>query len=468
MLGRVSEWFMRDGVKAGSRKRNMTSGVKVNGQVWRYPAPPDHYPALARDKGSSRYAARHYDYARSVVLAMRRGVLGADGIRLRSLSASPDDRMAVEAAWSAWGRVCDAEGTSHWRRLQHVILNSLVVDGEAFVLLLPDREWGLRIRVLDSMQIDSDLTGLTKDGNEVSLGVERDTTGRVVAYHFRTLQLPRSSDGAYQGGLPFRVPADQVLHAYDMEMPGQSRGVPWLLSAIKRLEDLRDYEESERTAARLGAKKLGFIQTPEGTPGEVDADDEDVEVEAGSLTHLDPGEVFAGWDPAHPNTAFGDFVNSQLRGAASGTGLSYFEVANDLAGVNFSSARVGLLAQREIWRMAQRLLEDRVFTPLFEAWLPGAIAAGKVMGVREGTPPSALMPHEWVGRRHEHVQPREQARADSQRLADGLTSRAEIIRSEGRDPDEVFAEIEKERGMFGEVADGSASESPVDGGQETG
>ena len=420
------------------------------------PLPPDCNLHLNRLKAASRHAFRTYDYARAVVLAMRRGVLGADGIRLRSTLEDEDMRAGVEAAWAKWGADCDAEGGMGWRRFELAVLNSLVIDGEALVIVDGGGDWGYRLRLVDSARLDADANGRRHDGNTVSLGVERNGDGRVVAYHFTGLEpaAPALSGGYVRSGTGVRVSAERVLHVFERDLPGQSRGVPWLSTAVRRFSDLKDYEEAERTAARISARKLGFIQTEaEGDAGD-DEEDETISVKPGSISHLDPGQTFAGWDPAHPNTAFADFVNAQLRGAAGGVGLSYFEVGNDLTGVNFSSGRIGLVAQREMWRMAQCLLVDQFHDKVFKGWLRRAVLTDRVQGVPSWAFPAEVEAHRWVGRRYEHIQPREQSASDHQRLEDGLVSRAEIIRSEGRDPDEVFAELAKEKEAMG--ADGAA------------
>ena len=411
-----------------------------------YPLPPDQqHIHLNRLKAESRHAVASYDYARAVLLSMRRGVLGSEGIRFRSTLDDEVAREAVEDAWTRWGMCCDSAGRLNFRRFELAVLNSLVIDGEAVVLVENSGESGYSLRLIDSVLLDAELHG-TAGANTISLGVEKDPTGQVVAYHFSGLRPDNT--GAFAGGYvrhqPTRVAAERVIHVFDADLPGQSRGVPWLSTACRRFADLQDYEESERTAARVSARKLGFVQVE----GDADvADDEEgdnvISTKPGSITHLDPGESFHDWDPAHPNTAFPAFVQSQLRGAAGGVGLSYFELGNDLAGVNFSSGRIGLISQRELWRMTQRLLVDTFHDRVFAGWLETAMLRD-VPGVPRGAVPSDVSGHRWVGRRYDHVQPREQATSDHQRIEDGLTSRSEIIRSEGRDPEDVFSELAAE------------------------
>ena len=458
------------GEPSESRKRSLSDGPDDSRQQVKslFPSPPDHdLRNLNRLKCESRDAVRTYDYARAVMLTMRRGVLGSEGIRFRSTLEDDAVREGVERAWADWGMNCDTTGQLNWRRFELAVLNSLVVDGEAVVLMDNEGPSGYSLRLIDSVLLDAEVSGTLSGGNTVSLGVERNPAGKVVAYHFCGLDPVASGGfiGGYVRTAPMRIGAERVIHVYDPDLPGQSRGVPWLSTACRRFADLQDYEVSEMTSARVSSRKIGFIQVDgDADVAEGDGGDVKIQTKAGSITQLDPGESFHGWDPDHPSTAFGDFVASQLRGAAGGVGLSYFELANDLAGVNFSSGRIGLIAQRELWRMIQRLLIDSFHERVFKGWLERAVLSpAGFPGVPPTASPAALSGHRWVGRRYDHVQPREQATSDHQRIEDGLESRSEIIRSEGREPEDVFEELaaEAER-LKGLTAGGTMPEEQQD------
>ncbi|MCK7513853.1 MAG: ATP-dependent Clp protease proteolytic subunit [Desulfobacterales bacterium] len=53
-----------------------------------------------------------------------------------------------------------------------------------------------------------------------------------------------------------RIPAEQILHTFITERINQPRGVPWMHSAMTRLNNLGAYEEAEIVAARIGAAKM--------------------------------------------------------------------------------------------------------------------------------------------------------------------------------------------------------------------
>ncbi|MCI0539082.1 MAG: phage portal protein [Verrucomicrobiales bacterium] len=72
-----------------------------------------------------------------------------------------------------------------------------------------------------------------------------------------------------------------------------------------------------------------------------------MEVSPGQFETRPVGFEFQTFDPQHPTQAFPFFVKTFLRGIASGLGVSYNTLANELEGVNFSSIRAGVSDERE-------------------------------------------------------------------------------------------------------------------------
>ena len=276
-------------------------------------------------------------------------------------------------------------------------------------------------------------------------------TARPSAYHFRVQRDPYAPGR----GKTRRVPSDRVLHVFRPDAPCMVRGFPWMVAACRGIENLRRYEEAELLAARLGASAAGFITLSDSGGQMMDAPESDdeaglLDMSPGMVHRLAEGEGFEPWDPKHPTTQYGDFVAAQLRGIAAGCGVPYHELAEDWAAVNFSAARSAVLSHRPAWEAAQRLLIDRVCEPVFRLWVETA-----------GDPDTAV---EWKPRKWDHVQPREQATAETAHIANMTMSRTEIIRARGADPASVFGEIAAEEEMLRammpepeqEVGDGDA------------
>jgi len=178
-----------------------------------------------------------------------------------------------------------------------------------------------------------------------------------------------------------RIPASEIIHPFITDRIAQTRGTPWMVSAMTRLQMLGSYEEAELTAARVAASKMGFLvkERSEGYIGDTDeAGNPLMEVEPGAIEELPMGTTFQSWNPDHPVGNYAGFVKSCLRGIAAGLGVNYNMLANDLEGVNYSSIRAGLLDEREYYKAVQRWFIDTVITPVFEGWLETNILNGTI------------------------------------------------------------------------------------------
>ncbi|CAN8142216.1 hypothetical protein THIOSC15_3450015 [uncultured Thiomicrorhabdus sp.] len=230
--------------------------------------------------------------------------------------------------------------------------------------------------------------------------------------------------------------------------------MPQAAAALTRLNMLGGFEEAALVNARAGATKMGFITMPEGgdyagVGDSVDADGSQIDEAAPGEWHTLPaGAGVENYDPAYPSNEFGVFVKSMLRGIAAGLGISYHTLANDLEGVNYSSGRLGELADREVWKGIQDWFIEQFMTPVFEVWLQTELKAGNIR-----LPNGSLLPYSkysklnapvWQARRWQWVDPQKEMNAPEKAIDLGLKSRSEIIREMGRDPNEVWREIERE------------------------
>jgi len=133
--------------------------------------------------------------------------------------------------------------------------------------------------------------------------------------------------------------------------------------------------------ARASASVMGFLTTPEVQPG--DAQDEFgnqvLDMEPGVIKQLLPGQSFTGFDPSTPNAAMEPFMRLMLRGIASGVGVSYESLSRDYSQSNYSSSRLALLDDRDLWRVLQSWWIRNVRMPLHRRWLEAAVLAGDVI-----------------------------------------------------------------------------------------
>jgi lambda family phage portal protein len=161
------------------------------------------------------------------------------------------------------------------------------------------------------------------------------------------------------------------------------------------------------------------------------------------------------FDPNHPNSAYAAFIKAVLRGIASGLGVSYNTLANDLEGVNFSSIRTGVLEDREAWKARQVWMIENVVSPIFRRWLRAGLLSGAISMDRGSRLSSAnfdkLVAHTFQGRRWPWVDPQKDMNANTMAVAERFRSRSDVIRELGDDPAEVWAEIAAENELLEEL-----------------
>jgi lambda family phage portal protein len=168
-----------------------------------------------------------------------------------------------------------------------------------------------------------------------------------------------------------------------------------------------------------------------------------MDADPGTIEALAPGLTYKAHDPQHPNSAYGTFMKTRLRGIAAGLGtVSYNTLANDMESVNFASGKLGLDEERLGWRMIQNWFAESVCNEIFPDWLEAALLT-QIVRLPMAKFDKFNQPT-WRGRRWEYVNPQQEVTAIEKRLALKLTSRTRELDKLGDDRDELFQEIKEE------------------------
>jgi lambda family phage portal protein len=289
-------------------------------------------------------------------------------------------------------------------------------------------------------------------------------------------------------GRHVRVPASEIRHRFLRTEVGQLRGYPWLSGGSRRLWLLGDFEESAAVASSNAAKRQGFFVSPTGdappgfadtivssvldaaraagkvlTPDEIKSITAAAEKYAttvpGQFDTLPTGYDFRPFESEWPKVNADSYVKQQLRGWSAARGVSYVTLGNDLEGVNFSSARVGIVAEREHFKRLQGLLKRWLHTEVMTAILPYLVLA--TPGLSPDRLPAYATAITWQGRRWSGIDPVKEAAANETNLRLKLTSRRRIVLESGEDPDEIAAEVAREEQLYGEVQPAAAPAQPA-------
>lgn len=390
----------------------------------------------------------------------------------RKWSLDVQDRFRVWA--NDTERRCDAGQRLSFGAMAKVAYLSYMRDGEALGEVRDDARGldnttNLMLLAPERLSHPED-RGLI-EGPLLRRGIEMDRNGAPVAYYIRETHPNDPHPAATANYRWERIPARgitgraKIVHVFSPRRVEQVRGISRLAEAMVPAKMVDRVDRAEVQAALKSAILSFFIKSP-GTTDDVEAmlapdgsgasidpwiaeyldyrSEKPVRLDGATISHLLPGEDVVTPDRTSPNSNYPDFVKFVLQKIASSLGISYPQLSQDWAGINYSSARALL---NELWRS---FLEDRLFfcqqflTPIYAAWLEVEVALGTVK--IPGGPAkfyenkTAICMCEWIGPGRGSVDPLKEANAQNLNTAAGRASTIRYIYEDGGDPDDVLAD----------------------------
>jgi lambda family phage portal protein len=436
------------------------------------------YVSLVTLRARSRNLARNNPHIRRYIQLMQDNIVGANGFQLQvkatnESNGGPDTagNRRVEDAWRRWSRTATADGMMTMREATNLAVRTWARDGEVIVQKVRGRKYrdGMALYFIEADRLDITLNSRASNGNRIKMGVEIDDVERPVAYHFLTYH-PGDTDWT---SIPSqkkhqRIPASDIVHHYIKSRPGQTRGEPPMCGIMTDAKMLAGYREAEITNRRIAAAKGGFFARLAGAgdvKGIADAQDPDtgtleMEAEPGKFSVLPEGYEFRAFDPAGSSTDYADFEKQIIKSMAAGLGTSYVDLAMDLEGVSFSSARHGALTDRDFYRGMQRFFIEQFVMPIYSDWLSSALDFGDV-----GLPAFRFDKFNdasyFRGRGWSWVDPLKDVNASIKAHENNMVSLTHIAGEQGRELEDVIDEIVAERKM---MESKGVSLAPPDGG----
>jgi len=407
-----------------------------------------------------REQARHFDenhdLVNGVLTCLVNNVIGPNGISVEPQPKTRDGEIHADFAaridrlyreWSQRPEVTWEHDRAAMERMEaHVWFR----DGEYFLQQLPGNvatlEHGTRVPFsVELLEADMVPMDLFDDVNGIFQGIEKNNWGRPRAYHvyFNHPGSPFRFDRRLK-----RVPADRMLHPKHVKRFRQTRGVSVLASVMARLHDLKDYEESERVAARIAAAMGFYIK--KGTPDlyessdQNDDDEREFPIEPGMVwDNLRVGEDVGTFEANRPSQMLPDFRNAMLKAVSSGTGTNFSTVSREYNG-SFSAQRQELVERFVDYSALTATFVGQSARPNYERFLQAATAAGVLRRPRD-LDPQSLFDAEFRGPVMPWVDPVKEAKAAESMVQAGFKSRSQVIRERGGNPRDVDAEIRRER-----------------------
>ncbi|MCP4545941.1 MAG: phage portal protein [bacterium] len=414
---------------------------------------------LRKVRARVRNASENDDWLKRFYRLLENNVVGDKGLVLQSQALAADGtpdtaaRATIEALWKEHGRkgICDITGRRSMRDCQKQYLVTTAKDGEAVVQAHvternPD---GIALQFLDTERVDVDHNEDLRNGHRICMGIELDEATRPLGYYIRTKS---GANWENRGRHYKRIDAKWISHGYIYDDPEQFRGMPWAVSAIFRLHQLRGYTDASLIRARISATAGGFFTTSDDEQlraGDTTnaVDDLIMDAEPGVFRQVPQNLQFQEWNPRYPQGEFPEFNGAILRSAAAGLGVSYHTLANDLRKVNYSSGKMGAGEDRAAYRTYQRYLRENFLDWYFHLWLGIQLARGRVVVDGETLHSGhmeRLLFRDWVARSWNSIDPVKDGKGDEITVNNGYDTESSIIRNRGRDPEEVWIERAQE------------------------
>ena len=406
-------------------------------------------------RAQARNLDRNHDIARGAFNALVNNIVGPNGIGVepqpRSVSGELLEDLAqqLQDLWKNWCRYPEVSYQHNWQSCQRIACRTWLRDGEVFAQMVQGdvakfdhrTTVPLSIELIEADQVPTEDELFIKDGQG---GIIRNAWGQPTVYRVLKVHPGSGMMSALINAADLRfVRSEQMLHVKLVDRVGQNRGVSIMASVITRLEDLKDYEESERIAAKIAASMAAYIKkgTPDLYDGNRDADGNPISrsmrFQPGMVfDDLVPGEDIGTIDTNRPNTNLQAHRDGQLRAVAGGLGGSYSSISRNYNGT-YSAQRQELVEQWTHYQAMTEAFTAQFVQPVWERFVNLAVLSGAIE-----LPPElerdSLDDALFIGQQMPWIDPVKEAAAFEQLEANCHISGPEIIRRRGGNPRDVL------------------------------
>lgn len=414
-------------------------------------------------RAHARYLERNHDISRGALRVLVNNVVGPTGIGVEPQPRRADGTIHTEyaallrEAHRDWQRRPEVTGRYRWPLAQRLTAYTWLRDGEAFAqqLVGPVPYLNHGTRVPYSLELfEPDFVPLDYDdpSKGIRQGIQSNAWGEATGYWVYKGDPREGMTFMNASGLKF-IPAERMLHTATIDRLHQRRGVSEFASVITRGEDLKDYEESERIAAKVAASLTAYVKRnetngfqPENSPqlprdekGEVVP--RDLRMQPGMiLDSLTVGEEVGMIDSNRPNPNLIAWRAGQLRAFCAGIGASYSSVSRDYDG-SYSAQRQELVEQWVHYAVLADEFVGMFVQPSWETFVQVAHLSGVVpipSDVVPGTEDDAL----FIGQSMPWIDPMKEANAWEKLVQAGFASEVEVIRRRGGNPHDVIEQVD--------------------------
>jgi len=298
----------------------------------------------------SEHAVRNNGYAKA---AYDRYCTNLDAITVTWKDAKGKSHKQMQAMWDEFADNPNLDGYGSLKTTQSIWNGSQFKTGAAYTRMHIRRDGNknkvpLKLQPIPALLHDIGYMG--KSHNEITkYGITFEDT-KPVTYYFRKGLYEQAWLESNINYPQVAIPANELLHMFIRESPGQWIGIPFLSSVLLPL-----YEIDELTDATIAKQKAAqaiawiientnpLAMTPTGSPVTAKDSSENNKVvfkaQGGSTQYLNKGEKIHFYQSTDIGANLPVLIRSELHKIAAALGIPYYQLTGDTDGLDFSSIR---------------------------------------------------------------------------------------------------------------------------------
>jgi lambda family phage portal protein len=412
--------------------------------------------AIARSAADSlRMQARNmdenHDIAKGVLNTLVCNIVGK-GIQIEPMVKNTKGDLHSEVnqqlseLWKDWSYSPEVTAEMSWSEVERMACRTWLRDGELFVKQLV----GIRSDLNHISQVPFSIEliepdyvpfGMQRPVSAAMDGIERDEWGRAKVYW-----VAKRNNSDMQPGVDY-VPVDAVemLHIKNTDRIRQNRGITIFASVLTRLEDIKDYEESERIAAKIAACMAAAIKkgAPDFYSLESSGDPRQLRMQPGMIfDDLLPGESIEMIDSNRPNTNLETFRQGQLKAVAAGTSTGYSSISRSYD-ASYAAQRQEMVETSVLYGALRDYFIERFSRPIWKNFVKAVQVSGQIKGSNIDL--SSISNADFRGPGLPWIDPLKEIKAEELAVQAGFKSRTQVIRERGVNPQDTRNQVVEER-----------------------
>lgn len=395
-------------------------------------------------RNRSRYECENNPWYKGMVRTAANHIVGGRGPVPQVRTPNTEGNIRLERGWRQWSR-----RTRFASKLRRAV-QTYWGDGEVFAMRKSrPRNWPVTLDVVlfEAEYCSDPLSQSFQASSFVDDGIRLGPDGVELEYWFWD---HHPGDTAWSANLKGRwYQADEVIHLYREERPGQSRGIPRCTSSLPMLPIMRRQEMATLLASETAASFATYLKSNTNAlpPSASPQDFAEIEIAWNMLTTLPAGWDIEQMEGKHPGPQYEMFQRQALTAFARCTNMPYALAAGTSRDSNFSSLKGDI---RNVWEPEVRTEQDDIETAVLNVVWGWFLEDAMYAGMLDGMPPASEIDITWQWEPLPELDEYDAAQAAALRLSTGQSMPSSETPRRGTD---FEADIEQGARDYGVTTD---------------